>query len=291
MTEKNNKTKNILTAFLLNISFSIAEFFGGMITGSAAIMSDSIHDLGDALSIGISYYLERKSEKIPDKTFTYGYSRYSILGATITSLILFIGSLFMIGNAVYKLCNPVEIDFDGMIILAILGFFINLIAVVKTSGGESLNEKAVNLHMIEDAVGWLIVLIGGFVMKYTGWVFIDPILSLSLSLFILYNVGRNLREIIDIFLMKVPKELNIEKIEEEIKEVKDVKNISNLHIWRLDEDNICGSVCVDGGKREEIREVFIKHGINYSVIEIENTVKASTLVKNHRHIGCMCHKH
>ena len=166
--EHNHKTEeNILIAFILNISFSIFEIIGGKITGSIAIISDAIHDAGDAISIGISYFLERKSNKKSDKNYTFGYRRYSIIGALISTSILLIGTFIVIYNAIGRLFNPVDINYNGMIIIAIVGVIINFLAAYCTREGDSLNQHAVNLHMLEDVLGWVVVLIGSILMKYT----------------------------------------------------------------------------------------------------------------------------
>ncbi|MBR2499832.1 MAG: cation transporter, partial [Clostridia bacterium] len=140
--------KNILIAFILNLLFSVFEFVGGIITGSVAIISDAVHDTGDALSIGISYFLEKKSKKQPDKVYTYGYQRFSVMGSLITTVILLFGSIAVIYNAIVRLFNPVEINYSGMIVFAIIGVLVNFIAAYFTKEGDSLNQKAVNLHMI-----------------------------------------------------------------------------------------------------------------------------------------------
>ena len=145
--------KNILIAFILNLNFSVFEFFGGIFTNSVAIISDSIHDIGDAVSIGISYFLEKKSKKQPDNTYTYGYLRYSVIGSIITTLILLVGSVLVVINAVKRILNPVDINYNGMIIFAIIGVVVNFLAAYFTRHGDSLNQKAVNLHMLEDVLG------------------------------------------------------------------------------------------------------------------------------------------
>ena len=179
--------KNILIAFILNICFSIIELIGGFITGSIAILSDSLHDFGDALSIGISYFLEKKSKKKADDNYTYGYIKYSVMGSVITTTILIVGSIFVIFESIKRVINPTEINYNGMIIIAVFGVIINTVAALKTKEGESLNQKAVNLHMLEDVLGWLVVLIGGFLIKFTNISIIDPILSIIVALFILIN--------------------------------------------------------------------------------------------------------
>lgn len=145
--------RNIFIAFLLNLSFSVFEFIGGIITGSVAIMSDAVHDIGDAASIGISFFLEKKSKGKPDEKYTYGYARYSVVGGLITTLILLLGSVMVIYNAVNRIIEPTEIDYTGMIIFAVVGVCVNFCAAIFTREGGSLNQKAVNLHMLEDVLG------------------------------------------------------------------------------------------------------------------------------------------
>ena len=176
--------RNILIAFILNLAFSIFEFVGGIITGSVAIMSDAVHDIGDAASIGVSYFFEKKGE------------RYSLIGAFITTLTLLIGSSITIYNAIRRLFAPTEIHYEGMIVFAIVGVCVNLCAAFVTREGDSLNQKAVNLHMLEDVLGWLVVLVGAVVMRFTDFALLDPIMSIGVSAFILINASRNLKKII-----------------------------------------------------------------------------------------------
>ena len=175
--------RNILIAFILNLAFSIFEFVGGIVTGSVAIMSDAVHDIGDAASIGVSYLLEKKGEK------------YSLIGAFITTLTLLIGSSITIYNAICRLFAPTEIHYEGMIVFAIVGVCVNLCAAFVTREGDSLNQKAVNLHMLEDVLGWIVVLVGAIVMRFTDFSLLDPIMSIGVSTFILINAIRNLIEI------------------------------------------------------------------------------------------------
>ena len=180
--------KNILIAFILNISFSVIEFFGGIFTNSVAIISDSIHDFGDALSIGISYFLEKKSKKHADKKYTYGYTRYSVLGGVITTTILLVGSMLVIYGAFKRLLNPVDINYQGMIVFAVIGVILNFIAAYVTRDGESINQKAVNLHMLEDVLGWVIVLVGAIIMNFTNIRVLDSLMSIGVALFILVSI-------------------------------------------------------------------------------------------------------
>ena len=214
--------KNILIAFILNIGFSIYELLGGFFTNSISIMSDAIHDFGDALSIGISLALEKISKKKPNEKYTYGYVRYSILGALITTIILTIGSIFVIIGGVNRIINPEEINYNGMIIFAVFGVIINLFAAYFTKDGDSINQRAVNLHMLEDVLGWIVVLVGAILMKFTDIRIIDSIMSIGVALFILVNSFKNLKEILDLFLEKTPKNISIEEINHHISEIKGV---------------------------------------------------------------------
>ena len=171
--------KNILIAFILNIVFSIFEFFGGIFTNSISILSDSIHDFGDAVSIGISYFMEKKSKMHADNKYTYGYIRYSVLGGVITTTILLVGSILVIIGSIKRIINPVEVNYNGMIIIAIIGVLLNFIAAYVTREGDSINQKAVNLHMLEDVLGWVVVLIGAIVMNFTDIRIIDSIMSIG----------------------------------------------------------------------------------------------------------------
>ncbi len=267
--------RNILIAFILNLFFSLFEFVGGMFTGSFAIVSDSLHDLGDAASIGIAFFLEKKSNRQPDENYTYGYKRYSVIGSIITTLILLFGSVAIIWNAILRIINPTDINYDGMILLAIIGAGVNLVAALFTRDGDSLNQKAVNLHMLEDVLGWIVVLIGAVVMRFTDIKIIDPILSIGVSVFVLINAIRNLHEALSLFLEKTPHGLSVEEIKEHLNEIEGVDDVHHIHLWSMDGVSNYATmhivtsgdvVCVKSLVREELRE----HGISHVTLEIEN---------------------
>ena len=266
--------KNIFIAFILNLLFSIIEFFGGFLTNSIAIISDSIHDFGDSLSIGISYFLEKKSKRKPDNKYTYGYMRYSLLGSTITTLILLIGSILVIYNAITRIIKPIDINYNGMIILSIVGVIINILASYFTHEGNSLNLKAVNLHMIEDVLGWIIVLVGSIIMKFTGIKIIDPILSIVVALFIIIQAIKNIKIILNIFLEKVPKETDIDIIKEDLLKIDNIIDIHHIHVWSIDGYKTCATlhVVLDKNYKEaknKIRAALKEFNITHVTIEIE----------------------
>ena len=267
--------RNIFLAFILNLAFSIFEFFGGIFTGSVAIISDAIHDIGDAMSIGVSFFLERKSKKQPDEKYTFGYARYSVIGSVITTLILLFGSVMVIYNAVVRMISPTEINYDGMIIFAVIGLLINFVAALLTREGGSLNQRAVNLHMLEDVLGWAVVLIGAIVMRLTDISIIDPIMSIGVAIFILINAIRNLKAVLELFLEKTPHDIDINEIKEHICGLEGVLDVHHIHLWSLDGHNNYATmhVVADGDFhiiKERIRAKLKEHGIGHATLELES---------------------
>ena len=268
------KNKKLWIAFLLNFVFSVFEFVGGIFTSSIAISSDALHDLGDAISIGLSLGLERLSQKGPDKKYTYGYYRYSVLGGTIQSVLLLCGSIFVAYSAICRFFAPQPVDYTGMLFVAVVGFAVNFAAAWFTSGEGSINQRAINLHMLEDVLGWAVVLVGAVVMHFTDWWFIDPALSLGLSLFIGVNALRNLKRVLDIFLEKTPKEIDPEEITHHLEQIPGVESIHHLHIWSMDGYRNSATLhAVVTGEfgvvKQAIKEELEEHGIAHATVELE----------------------
>ena len=178
-------TKNISTAFFLNLAFTIIEIIGGLMTNSVAIMSDALHDLGDSLSLGLAWYFQKVAKKGRDKTFSYGYKRFSVLGAMINAIVLVVGSVFILQETIPRLWQPETPNVQGMFWLAILGIVVNGAAVLKLQKGTSLNEKVISLHLLEDVLGWAAVLVGSVLMYFFDLPIIDPLLSIGIAIFIL----------------------------------------------------------------------------------------------------------
>ena len=251
---------------------------GGLFTNSVAILSDSIHDLGDAISIGISYFLEKKSKQKADKLYTYGYIRYSVLGGVITTTILLIGSILVIINAVKRLISPVDVNYSGMIIFAVVGVVLNFLAAYVTKDGDSINQKSVNLHMLEDVLGWIVVLIGAIIMNFTDIKIIDPIMSIGVAIFILINALKNLKKVLDLFLEKTPEDINIDELKEHLLKINDVEDIHHIHVWSIDGFNNYATMHIvtksDKLKdvKKEIREELAEHNICHAILETEDEV-------------------
>ena len=225
---------NIKTAFFLNLTFTLIELIGGIYRGSLAILSDALHDLGDSLSIGLSWYFQGLSKKKKNRKFSYGYRRFSVLGALINAVILLVGSIYIITEAAPALLDPEEVNEQGMLVIAIFGVVVNGAAVFKLKKGSSLNEKVIKLHLLEDVLGWVAVLIGSVLIMYFDWYFIDPLLSLLISVFIIYNVVKNLRAALDIILQSTPDNVVVEEVEAAIKQLPFIKDIHDCHVWSMD---------------------------------------------------------
>lgn len=292
--------RNILIAFILNLAFSIFELFGGFFTGSVAIISDSVHDIGDAASIGISYFLEKKSKRLPDEQYTYGYSRYSVIGGVITTFILLLGSAAVIINAVRKIINPTEINYDGMIILAVVGIIINYIAAHVTRGGDSINQKAVSLHMLEDVLGWSVILIGAIIMRFTDTVIIDPLMSIGVAIFIMINSAKNLKDVLDIFLEKIPRGISVAEIKKRLCEADGIIDVHHIHIRSIDGNCISATMHIvtddDGHKiKDKVRDELSKLGIIHATLELETSEEHchenECIKKNNDDSGHHCYHH
>ena len=232
-----DSAKNLKAAFFLNLGFTIFEIIGGFYVNSVSILSDALHDLGDSLSLGLSWYLNNHSKKEADSKFTFGYSRFSLLGALINSIVLLAGSVFVIIEAIKRVINPESSDAQGMIIFAIIGIAVNGYAAYRLSGGKSLNERVVSWHLIEDVLGWAAVFIAAIVMLFTDTPYIDPVLSLAITVFILYNVFKRLRETLQILLQGTPYDIDTDVIKNEILLLDNVLSVHHMHVWSLEGEN------------------------------------------------------
>ena len=230
-----SEKSNIGLAFCLNLSFTVIEIIGGFLTNSIAIISDAIHDFGDSLSLGLAWYFQKVSRRGSTKNYSYGYKRFSLLGAIINCIVLVVGSIYILTEAIQRLFAPRETDAKGMFALAILGIVVNGIAVVRTRKAKSINERVVSLHLLEDVLGWAAVLVGSAIMYFTGWTVIDPLLSLAIACFVLFNVYKNIRLVLPVLLQGTPTDITQEHIIQKLKDMDQTAGIHDLHIWSLDE--------------------------------------------------------
>jgi cobalt-zinc-cadmium efflux system protein len=265
-------TRNLSIAFFLNLAFTIIEFIGGIITNSFAILSDALHDLGDSFALGMSWYFEKLSKKKKNKLFSYGYRRFSLLAALINAIILLIGSVVIMSFAIPKIFSPGAPDAVGMIYFALVGIVFNGLGVLVLKRGGSINERVVMLHLLEDVLGWFAILVGSILILYFDIPVLDPILSVLIAVFIIYNAAKALKEVLKILLQAVPDELLIHKIDEAMSKISGVKSVHDTHIWSLDgriniltthlvveDTNVTEMISIKDQARKIAREQNIQH--------------------------------
>lgn len=270
--------ENIKTAFFLNFFFVIIEIIGGIFTNSFAILSDAVHDLGDCLAIGCAYFLEKVSLKKSNEKYTYGYRRYSLVSAIITSVILIIGSVGVIYGSVMRIKEPKEIYGLGMLIIAVFGFIINGLAVLKTHKGTGANEKAISLHLLEDVLGWAAVLVGSIFIYFFNWSFIDTALSLIIAVFLLVESVKQLMGVFRILLETAPEGFSIEEYKNALLQTENVTDIHHIHIWSMDGEDILATLhaninadtldCLKAVK-EQLEHKSLEFGIHHITIQLD----------------------
>lgn len=279
--------ENIGLAFFINLLFTVIELVGGVFTNSIAIISDSVHDFGDSLSLGLAWYFQKVSQKSGDRQYTYGYKRFSLLGAIINSVVLLVGSVYILTEAIPRLVEPKETNATGMFILAIVGIAVNGLAALRTRKGASINERVVSLHMLEDVLGWAAVLVGSIIMHFTGFTIIDPILSVLIALFVIINVFRNVKQVLPILLQGAPADIDREHILADLKKIPNIDAIHDLHIWALDEEynvltmHVVLKNTMPMGELAQMKNIIRtqleKEGVQHATIEFEEPSEACTL--------------
>lgn len=285
MHKHNHKESNIKIVILLNVTFTIIELIGGLWTNSLAILSDALHDFGDSLALITSWLGERFSQKPADKKKTYGYKRYSLFSALFAATVLVTGSLFILGETLPRLNNPEHVDSTGMMGLAVLGIFFNGLAFFRLKKGQSLNEKVLSWHLMEDVLGWVVILIGSIIIYFWDNHYIDPIMTIGFTLFILWGVVKNIREAFNILLQGVPASIDIDELKKDICTIKGVEDIHDIHIWSLEGEThlMTAHIVIDAFDnietkkiRSNIDQALTKFKIRHSTIEFELQSHCST---------------
>lgn len=292
----NHNGGNIKVAFFLNLAFTIFEIIGGFYVNSVAILSDALHDAGDSLSLGLSWYLDKKSKKSGNKTYTFGYQRFSLLGALINSLVLIFGSVYVISEAIQRIRQPEHTDAKGMLLFAIVGVIVNGYAAFKISKGKSLNEKVLQWHLLEDVLGWVAVLIVSIVMIFQDIHILDPILSLCITLYVLWNVFKRLKDTMVIFLQGAPEKINVDEINAKFSKIENVSSVHHTHIWSLDGEHHVLTSHLKLSEvtspeeilkvKNKVKELVKGYSLEHITIETEfedETCTMDTIEKEHHH--------
>jgi cobalt-zinc-cadmium efflux system protein len=273
------REKRVQIAALLNVGFTILEIVGGFWTNSLAILSDALHDFGDSIALLVSWLFERGARKSPDTNRTFGYQRLSLFSALFSTMVLIGGSIVIISQAIPRVLNPASVFATGMVGISIIGISFNSMGFFLLKRGESLNEKVLSWHLLEDVLGWVVILIGGIIINFWDVYLLDPIMTMGLTVFILYNVSKNLKEAINILLQGVPKHINISEVRRGLLAIDGVMGVHDVHVWSLEgeTDVLTAHIVVDETRlgepdqtRKAVKEVLGKHHIEHSTIELES---------------------
>lgn len=277
--DHNHSNKNLKVAFFLNLGFTILEIFAGLYVNSIAIISDAVHDMGDSMSLGLSWYLDKKSKQKPDKKYSFGYARFSLLGAAINSVVILASSCFIVYEAIGRFQHPEESNATGMVLFAIVGIAVNGYAAWRLSSGKTMNEKVISWHLIEDVLGWVAILIVGVVLYFKHIPFLDPALSLVITMYIVWNVFKRLKETTFLFLQGTPMDVDVSEIEMKLRNTTYVENVHRTHVWSLEGEHHVFSTHVklkpiDSLKtlaeiKEALKATVKTYGFEHITIEIE----------------------
>lgn len=278
---KPNGGNNILVAFFLNAGFAVVEFIGGYLTNSMAIYSDALHDLGDSMALLFAYVAEKLSVRKEDSRYTFGYRRFSVLSAAVNGIILLLGSLYVIYEAIQRIFNPEPVEAGGMLVLAVFGVIVNSYAAFRLSKSDGLNPKMVMLHLLEDVLGWVAVFIVSVILLFKPWYVLDSVLSILVALIILRGVYKNLLKVGYIFLQKFPDGIELDQIKQEIESLEPVESVHAFKGWSIDESNyylrfhvlVPGEMTINKVDllRERIKLLLKAHAVSYSTIEFEGS--------------------
>jgi cobalt-zinc-cadmium efflux system protein len=271
-------SSSLRLVFLLNLGFTLIELVGGLWTNSMAIISGAVHDLGDSFSLWLAWHLHRYAEKGSNRRYSYGYRRFSLLGALANALVITTGSLFVLAEAVPRLMKPEQTRAEGMALFAVAGIIVNGVAVLRVKGGKSLNVQMVTWHLLGDLLGWTAVLVISIVLMFREMLILDPILSILITTYVLYNVLVNLKKTLQLFLQAVPDSVSIPEIEKQLLAIDKVKSVHHTHVWSLDgECNILTTHLViedDATKedfletRKRVRELLEDADFEHTTVEI-----------------------
>ena len=265
-------------SFFLNLSYAIVEFIAGGVFGSSAVLADSVHDLGDAVAIGVSAVLETISNREEDSQYTLGYKRFSLLGALITAVILMTGSVFVILENTTKLFNPQPVNDEGILWLGIIAVTINVLASLVVRKGKTKNESILSLHFLEDTLGWVAVILMAIILRFTDWYILDPLLSLVISFFILSKAIPRFWWTLKIFLDAVPEGVETGDLEKDLGALINVKSVNQLSIWSMDglENNAIIHLCLEDWDqmmetKNQVRQLLEERGVQNITIEVDTS--------------------
>lgn len=270
----------VFLAFFLNLSFAGLEFVAGSLFASSALTADAFHDAVDALAIGLAAILERLAYRPADERFSLGYQRFSLLAAFITGLLLISGSSILFLQSIPKLLQPQPVNAKGMLLVGLGAIVVNLLASRLLDKQGSHSHSLLHLHFLEDTLGWGALIVVSFLLQWTNWLFLDPLLSLLISGFILFKALKQVWGILPIFLEASPKHLNRKEMEEALYRIPAILQIHSLQVWTLDGFHHQATMHLQleqeaqaSAVKEAVRQLFTHYGDFQLTIETSYEVK------------------
>ena len=269
--------ENLAFVFFMNLAFNIIVIIGALATNSMAILADFIHDASDTISIAIAWILEKVSQKDSSDNYSYGYQRFSILGAVIISLFVIFMAFVILSEAIPRLFAPEGVDAGGMLLVAIIGLVFKFLSVYRLHGGETFNEKAIFFHQLGDIFEWLTILVLSIILILGVDVpYLDALVSIGIAFWLIFNLGRNLYKSLEVLLQKTPDNFDVDEFKQSIEAIDGVNEIDDFHIWSLDgiDSVMTLKVDVDFGKnvndiKKEIYAISNKYHVVDITIELE----------------------
>ncbi len=264
--------ENLAFVFFMNLAFNIIVIVGGLATNSMAILADCIHDMSDTISIAFAWLLERVAQKDSTDSYSYGYQRFSILGAVIISVFVIVMAFVILQEAIPRLFAPQSVDAGGMLMVAIVGIIFKAISVHRLHKGETFNEKAILFHQLGDVFEWVAILVLSLVLMFwKGAPYLDPFVSIGIALWLIVNLGRNLYKSVEVLLQKTPNSFDVEEFKTSILRIEGVKGIDDFHIWSLDGiDSVLTLKVVldDFSSRDKIKKQIYTIASKYHIVDI-----------------------
>ena len=269
--------ENLAFVFFINLAFNIVVIVAALATNSMAILADFIHDASDTISIALAWFLEHVAQRNSTDKYSYGYQRFSILGAVIISIFVIIMAFVILSEAIPRLFAPESVDAGGMLAVAIVGIVFKFVSVYRLHKGETYNEKAIFFHQLGDIFEWVAILILSLVLMFwEGAQYLDPFVSIGIALWLIFNLGRNLYKSIEVLLQKTPDYFDVDEFRQSIENIEGVNAIDDFHIWSLDgiDSVMTLKVDVDFGKdvgeiKKEIYAISKKYHVVDITIELE----------------------
>ncbi|MCK4662058.1 MAG: cation transporter [Bacteroidales bacterium] len=277
--------KNLLLVTILNFSIAIAEIIGGLISNSLSLLSDALHNSGDAFAVLLAYIANKVSKKSPTYSKTYGFKRIEILAALFNAIVLIAISVFLFYEAYKRLINPEPIKGAIMLIVALIGLFANILAVIllHKSSEANINIKAAYLHLIGDTVSSVAVIIGGILIYFFKIYWVDPVITIILGLYIIKHTYSILKQVVNILMQGTPYNLNLNEIKKEVEKLPEISNIHHVHAWNLNDREIHFECHIDLKENISLKEtnkirleleqlLTSKFNINHITIQFEYNI-------------------